>query len=109
MLAIKLKNMSKIKSIIERLRESGSGAPFKYYVDERAGDTSQIMSQGIEKAVAGGLKAAEDQGVAKQPAKAKCPPGMVMDLNGKCKKEEKNSVNLEVDEEAYSGNTETKT
>tara|TARA_R100000541_G_scaffold57437_1_gene67594 strand:+ start:391 stop:699 length:309 start_codon:yes stop_codon:yes gene_type:complete len=99
--------MSKIKSIIERQRESGSGAPFKYYVDERAGDTSQIISQNIEGAVAGGLKTAADQGVAKEPAKAKCPEGMVMDLNGKCKKakEEDKTVDLTVDTDNLAGNT----
>jgi len=101
--------MSRVKSIIERQRESNSGAPFKYYVDERAGDGSQIISQNIEGAVEGGLKAAEEQGVAKEPAKAKCPEGMVMDLNGKCKKKEENSVKLEVDEETLAGNTETET
>jgi hypothetical protein len=77
--------MSKIKSIIERQRESGSGAPFKYYVNERAGDTSQIMSKNIEEAVEGGINAAEQQGVGKSPTPGKCPPNHVKDpVSNKC-------------------------
>lgn len=57
--------MNRVKSIIEKQRESNSGAPFKYYVNERAGDTSQIMSKNIEEAVQGGIDAAQEQGVAK--------------------------------------------
>ena len=101
--------MSKIKSIIERQRESGSGAPFKYYVDERAGDTSQMVSQGIEGAVAGGIQAAKDQGVAKGPADKKCPEGYTMNPVSKiCEKspddDSTTSADLSINEEDLSGN-----
>ena len=66
--------MNKILSIIERQRESGSGAPFKYYVDERAGDTSQIMSKEIENTVDSAIETAKGQGVAKGAAPGVCPP-----------------------------------
>ena len=79
--------MSRVKSIIERQRESNSGAPFKYYVDERAGDSSQIMSKGIEEAVAGGMQVAKDQGVAKGPADKVCDEGYTMNPETKiCEK-----------------------
>ena len=102
--------MSRVRSIIEKQRASNSGAPFKYYVDERAGDTSQMMSQGIEGAVAGGIKAAEDQGVAKGPADKVCDKGYTMNPETKiCEKNPDDSSTgvLEVskeDEKNLSGN-----
>ena len=103
--------MSKIKSIIERQRESGSGAPFKYYVNERAGDTSQIMSKNIEEAVQGGIDAAQEQGVAKDPTPGKCQEGYSKDaVSGKCvpKTEGEKTTGpdktLEVNEGDLSGN-----
>lgn len=106
--------MSKIKSIIERQRESGSGAPFKYYVNERAGDTSQIMSKNIEEAVQGGIDKAQEQGVGKDPTPGKCDEGYVKDpLSGKCvpKTEEEGDTDvstesgtLSVPTDALSGN-----
>ena len=105
--------MSRVKSIIERQRESNSGAPFKYYVDERAGDTSQIISKGIEEAVAGGMQAANDQGVAKGPADKKCPEGYTKDpVSQICKKSTDNnsttSADLSINEDDLSGNKENK-
>tara|TARA_R110000822_G_C15333503_1_gene494857 strand:+ start:593 stop:907 length:315 start_codon:yes stop_codon:yes gene_type:complete len=104
--------MSRVKSIIEKQRASNSGAPFKYYVDERAGDTSQMMSQGIEGAVADGIQAAEDQGVAKGPADKVCDKGYTMNPETKiCEKNPDDSSTtsstLEVskeDEKNLSGN-----
>jgi hypothetical protein len=103
--------MSRVKSIIEKQRASNSGAPFKYYVDERAGDTSQMMSQGIEGAVADGIQAAKDQGVAKGPADKVCPEGYTKDPVSKiCKKssdtDPTTSNDLSINEEDLSGNKE---
>lgn len=105
--------MNKILSIIQRQRESGSGAPFKYFVDERAGDTSQIMSKNVEKTVDSALETAQNQGIAPPPADAKCPDDQVMDKNGKCVpketgEEDKTTGVLHVDSDALAGNT-TKT
>ena len=104
--------MNRVKSIIEKQRESNSGAPFKYYVNERAGDTSQIMSKNIEEAVQGGIDAAQEQGVAKSPTPGKCREGYSKDpVSGKCvpktEEEEKttgNSGTLDINEGDLSGN-----
>ena len=105
--------MNKILSIIERQRESGSGAPFKYFVDERAGDTSQIMSKEIENTVDGALETAKGQGVAKDAAPGVCPPDHEKDALNKCvpkKPEDTTTTNttvkpdLSVDEDDLAGN-----
>lgn len=104
--------MNRVKSIIEKQRESNSGAPFKYYVNERAGDTSQIMSKNIEEAVQGGIDAAQEQGVAKSPTPGKCPEGHSKDpVSGKCvpKTEEEEETTgdggtLDINEGDLSGN-----
>lgn len=105
--------MNKILSIIQRQRESGSGAPFKYFVDERAGDTSQIMSKEIENTVDSALETAQAQGMQAPPAPAKCPDDQVMDKNGKCVPKEPGKLDktdgvLDVNPDHLSGNT-TKT
>ena len=105
--------MNKILSIIQRQRESGSGAPFKYFVNERAGDTSQIMSKEIENTVDSALETAQGQGIKATPAPAKCPDDQVMDKNGKCVPKETGKLDkttgvLDVDTDNLSGNT-TKT
>ena len=77
--------MNKILSIIQRQRESGSGAPFKYFVNERAGDTSQIMSKEIENTVDSAIETAKGQGVAKGAAPGVCPPNHEKDpVSNKC-------------------------
>ena len=103
--------MSRVKSIIEKQRASNSGAPFKYYVDERSGDTSQMVSQGIEGAVDAGMQAAKDQGVAKAPADKVCPEGYTKDPVSKiCKKspdtDPTTSNDLSINKEDLSGNKE---